>query len=232
MDRHQRRQQQLLGVLEVVVEDVADVFRRETHPIAVYSEPCAEVATARGQHLIRSEVRRRSLIRSSSLLSWPRGLGARHRRRRPSLQMAGVSQPVEIIRDRWGINHIYAQNEPDLFFAQGYAAAQGSPVPVRDVAAPGHRHRGRDSRAARAQARHRGARLHMFRGDLDAELNHYHPRGKAIVEAYVRGVNAYIAETERNAGAAANRVQDARHQAGTLDAGGRDLAAPGTDRRT
>ena len=43
-----------------------------------------------------------------------------------------------------------------------------------------------------------GARLHMFRGDLDAELNHYHPRGKAIVEAYVRGVNAYIAETERN----------------------------------
>ena len=37
---------------------------------------------------------------------------------------AGLSQPVEIIRDRWGINHIYAQNEPDLFFAQGYAAAK------------------------------------------------------------------------------------------------------------
>ena len=51
-----------------------------------------------------------------------------------------------------------------------------------------------------------GARLHMFRGDLDAELNHYHPRGKAIVEAFVRGVNAYIAETERDAGAAADRV--------------------------
>ena len=30
VDGHQRRQQQLLGVLEVVVEDVADVFRRET----------------------------------------------------------------------------------------------------------------------------------------------------------------------------------------------------------
>ena len=41
-----------------------------------------------------------------------------------SLQMAGLSQPVEILRDRWGINHIYAQNEADLFFAQGYAAAR------------------------------------------------------------------------------------------------------------
>ena len=46
--------------------------------------------------------------------------------------------------------------------------------------------------------RDRGARLHQFRGDLDDELNRYHPRGKPIVEAYVRGMNAYIAETERN----------------------------------
>ena len=38
--------------------------------------------------------------------------------------MPGLSQPVEILRDRWGINHIYAQNEADLFFAQGYAAAK------------------------------------------------------------------------------------------------------------
>ena len=49
----------------------------------------------------------------------------------------------------------------------------------------------------RELARDRGARLHMFRGDLDTELAHYHPRGKAIVESFVRGVNAYIAETER-----------------------------------
>ena len=41
-----------------------------------------------------------------------------------STQLAGLSQPVEILKDRWGINHIYAQNEPDLFFAQGYSAAR------------------------------------------------------------------------------------------------------------
>jgi penicillin amidase len=113
-----------------------------------------------------------------------------------SLQVAGVSQPVEIVRDRWGVNHIYAKNEADLFFAQGYAAAKDrlfqfevwrrqATGTVAEILGP------------RELKRDVGARLHLFRGDLDAELNHYHPRGKAIVEAFVRGVNAYIGETER-----------------------------------
>jgi penicillin amidase len=114
-----------------------------------------------------------------------------------SLQVAGLSQPVEILRDRWGINHIYAQNEGDLFFAQGYAAARDRlfqfEVWRRQATGTVAEILGR-----RELMRDRGARLHMFRGDLDADLNRYHPRGKAIVEAYVRGVNAYIAETERN----------------------------------
>lgn len=40
------------------------------------------------------------------------------------LTAPGLSQPVEIIRDHWGIAHIYARNENDLFFAQGYNAAR------------------------------------------------------------------------------------------------------------
>ena len=39
-------------------------------------------------------------------------------------ELSGLKQPVEIIRDQWGINHIYAENQHDLFFAQGYAAAK------------------------------------------------------------------------------------------------------------
>jgi penicillin amidase len=112
-----------------------------------------------------------------------------------TVRTAGVSQPVEIIRDRWGVNHIYAQNEADLFFAQGYAAARDRLFQFelwrRQATGTVAEIVGR-----RALRRDIGARLHMFRGDLDAELNHYHPRGKAIVEAYVSGVNAYIAETE------------------------------------
>ncbi len=111
--------------------------------------------------------------------------------------MPGLSQPVEILRDRWGINHIYAQNEADLFFAQGYAAAKDRTFQFevwrRQATGTVAEILGR-----RELLRDRGARLHMFRGDMDDELNRYHPRGKAIIEAYVRGVNAYVAETERN----------------------------------
>jgi penicillin amidase len=115
-----------------------------------------------------------------------------------TVQIAGLSQPVEILRDRWGINHIYAQNEPDLFFAQGYAAARDRlfqfEIWRRQATGTVAEILGR-----REVTRDRGARLHQFRGDMDDELNRYHPRGKSIVEAYVKGVNAYIVETERDA---------------------------------
>src|SRR5690242_15094580 len=41
-----------------------------------------------------------------------------------TLRVAGLNQPVEILRDMWGINHIYAKDEHDLFFAQGYSVAR------------------------------------------------------------------------------------------------------------
>ena len=43
-------------------------------------------------------------------------------------------------------------------------------------------------------ARDIGTRLFKYRGDLTEELNHYHPEGKAIIEAYVAGVNRYITD--------------------------------------
>ncbi len=36
----------------------------------------------------------------------------------------GVSKPVSVVRDDYGIPHIYASNERDLMFAQGYVHAQ------------------------------------------------------------------------------------------------------------
>ncbi len=115
-----------------------------------------------------------------------------------TIQMAGLTQPVEILRDQWGINHIYAQNEADLFFAQGYAAAKDRlfqfEIWRRQATGTVSEILGR-----REAKRDQGARLHMFRGDLDDELSRYHPHGKLIVESYVRGINAYIGETEKNA---------------------------------
>ena len=40
------------------------------------------------------------------------------------IAVAGLDGEVEIIRDRWGVPHIYASTEHDLFFAQGFTHAQ------------------------------------------------------------------------------------------------------------
>jgi penicillin amidase len=41
-----------------------------------------------------------------------------------TLQVPGLQAPVEIIRDKWGVPHIYAANSHDLMFAQGFVHAQ------------------------------------------------------------------------------------------------------------
>src|SRR5215469_11480617 len=46
------------------------------------------------------------------------------RRSTDTIAIMGLRQPVEILVDRWGVPHIYAKNEPDLFFAQGFNAAR------------------------------------------------------------------------------------------------------------
>ena len=39
-------------------------------------------------------------------------------------ELAGLESPVEVSRDRFGVPQIFAENEHDLFFAQGYVHAQ------------------------------------------------------------------------------------------------------------
>ena len=43
---------------------------------------------------------------------------------RGSITLEGLSSPVEIFRDRYGVPHIYARTSEDLFFAQGFVHAQ------------------------------------------------------------------------------------------------------------
>jgi len=43
---------------------------------------------------------------------------------RGKLRLQGLHEAVEVITDRYGVPHIYAHNEDDLFFAQGYLHAQ------------------------------------------------------------------------------------------------------------
>lgn len=107
----------------------------------------------------------------------------------------GLQAPVEIIRDRWGINHIYAETEHDLFFAQGYAAARDRlfQFEVWRAQATGT---AAEMLGPSEIERDVGLRLFKYRGDMEQEMNHYHDRGSEIVPAYVDGVNAWIAQTE------------------------------------
>src|SRR6059058_2500592 len=41
-----------------------------------------------------------------------------------TVAVPGLRKPIEILRDRWGVPHIYAQTVEDLFFAQGYITAK------------------------------------------------------------------------------------------------------------
>ena len=114
------------------------------------------------------------------------------------LKVAGLREPVEVIRDRWGVPHIYARNTEDLFFAQGYVVAQDRLWQMEMW------RRQREGRLAEilgpsAVARDRTARLLKYRGPMDdREWTSYHPEGKRIFTAFAAGVNAYIAERATN----------------------------------
>ena len=114
-----------------------------------------------------------------------------------TLRMDGLTQPVEIIKDRWGISHIYAETEEDLFFAQGFSAARDRlfqfEIWRRQTNGTVAEILGR-----RELERDIGTRLFQFRGNMDQELKHYHDRGDIIIPAFVRGVNAYIELTVQN----------------------------------
>ena len=112
-----------------------------------------------------------------------------------NLSISGIKEKVEIKVDPYGIAHIYAQNEEDLFFAQGYYAASDRlfQFEIWRRQATGTVS---EILGARELKRDIGTRLFQFRGDMDEEMNYYHPRGKLIIESFVKGVNAYIRRTK------------------------------------
>ncbi|GAB0116716.1 penicillin acylase family protein [Acidisoma sp. 7E03] len=108
-----------------------------------------------------------------------------------ALTVPGLSAPVTIAVDRWGIPHIRAENLTDLFFAQGFNAARdrlwqidlwrkrGLGLLAEDFG-PGY------------LEQDRAARLFLYRGDMAAEWATYAPDAQDICEAFVRGINAYV----------------------------------------
>ena len=105
--------------------------------------------------------------------------------------VGGLHAPVEVIRDRWGVPHIYAQNQNDVFFAQGYMAATDRLFQL-DLWRRASSGRLAEVFGPNFVARDRIALLVRYRGDWDEEWRSYSPDTRQIVASFVKGVNAYI----------------------------------------
>jgi penicillin amidase len=110
-------------------------------------------------------------------------------------RVSGLAAPAEIVVDRWGIPHLYAASVRDAFFLQGYNAARDRLWQI-DL----WRKRGLGRLSASFGPAYvpqdRAARLLLYRGDMAGEWAAYDPAAKAEVEAFVAGVNAYVAEVK------------------------------------
>ena len=108
-----------------------------------------------------------------------------------SITIGGLEQPVEILRDRWGVAHIYAQTVHDLFFGQGFVAAQDRLYQIEIWRRTGAGELA-EVFGQEYVSRDRIARLVRYRGDLEAEWASYSPHSREIAEAFTSGINAYV----------------------------------------
>jgi penicillin G amidase len=113
-----------------------------------------------------------------------------------TISVPGLMAPVEVIRDQWGVPHIYAQNEADLLFAQGYVHAQDRLWQMefsrRIASATLSEALGESTLGMDRYLRTLGLR-HAAEEDwalVDDET-------RVILEAYAQGVNAYV-DSHRN----------------------------------
>ncbi len=114
------------------------------------------------------------------------------------LSIPGLREPVEVLRDEWGIPHIYARNTDDLFMAQGYVMAQDR-LWQMEMWRRWHEGRLAEIFGAAAFDYDLRTRQMMFRGPWDdTEWTSYHPDGERIFTAYANGVNAFIEQNRDN----------------------------------
>ncbi len=105
------------------------------------------------------------------------------------LRAQGLERSVDVLRDRWGVAHIYAQNQHDLFFAQGVVAAQDRLFQMELWKRAGQ---GRlaEILGPSALPRDVNARALRYYSDMKAEYESYSPDTQAILTAFADGINS------------------------------------------
>lgn len=109
------------------------------------------------------------------------------------LRLSGLHAPVEVLRDRWGVPHIYASDIHDLFFTQGFVHAQERLFQMdfnRRLVA------GRLSKILGAVSipLDRWMRTLTMRRVAEYEVKLLTDEGRDFLQAYANGINAFIAQ--------------------------------------
>jgi penicillin amidase len=112
------------------------------------------------------------------------------------LSLSQLQQPVEVLRDRWGVPHIYAQTNHDLFVAQGFVHAQDRLWQMETQRRLGF---GRLSEitGARTLDTDRYMRILGLGRSAQRDVDTLSAQSRAVLEAYISGINAYIAQNRR-----------------------------------
>ena len=111
------------------------------------------------------------------------------------MRLPGLAAPATVFRDGWGIPHIRAQSEWDLFFAQGFATAQDR---LWQMDFDRHQALGRWSELAGASGVARDRLLRAAGMERTARLDYEASSedARAMVDAYTAGVNAFLTSTK------------------------------------
>lgn len=114
-----------------------------------------------------------------------------------NLNVAGLQEPVTVIRDARGVAQIYAENEHDLFFAQGYVTAQDRlwQILFHKQFISGRLSEVAGSRTLSIDRYFRTWQLYPIAVESYKKLS---PETKQILQDYVDGVNIYV-DTHRDA---------------------------------
>src|SRR5688572_19490657 len=99
-----------------------------------------------------------------------------------TLEVDGLSAPVRVVRDTWGVPHIQAATEDDLFFAQGFVQAQDRLFQM-DLWRRSTQGRLSEVLGSNFISRDAMTRRIQYRGSLDEEWASYGPGTRAIASA-------------------------------------------------
>src|SRR6266496_602215 len=118
-------------------------------------------------------------------------------RKKGHLVFSGIHEPVEIIFDRYGVPHMYAANEDDLYFAQGYVHAQERFWQMEFNRRLGSGRLAEIFGELAVETDRFCRRLGMHRAAAAGAVN-LPEHDRRILEYYARGVNAYIERNKHN----------------------------------